>query len=75
MKINYTSSNAINFSITSKVLAVIAAIALSSAALAFNHQAQEDAEIEAIKSNPAYSITRADLANAFPESWKGQVTE
>ena len=75
MKLNYISSTAKNFSINSKVLAVLAVIALSFSAMTFAYQAHEDAEIEAIKSNPAYNITRADLAKAFPEDWKGQVTE
>lgn len=75
MKLNYISSNALNFSINKKVLAVLASIALSFSALAYAHEVQVDAEIEAIKSNAAYNITRADLAKAFPSEWTNEVTE
>ena len=75
MKLNYISSNAVNFSINKKVLAVLAAIALSFSALAYAHEVQVDSEIAAIKANPAYNITREDLAKAFPTEWTNEVTE
>ncbi len=75
MKLNYISSNAVNFSINKKVLAVLTAIALSISGLAYAHEVQVDAEIAAIKANPAYNISRADLAKAFPSEWTNEVTE
>lgn len=67
MKLNYISSNAVNFSINKKVLAVLAAIVLSFSTLTYEDQATIEAEVAAYKATSTHNITREDLAKAFPE--------
>ena len=67
MKLNYTSSHSVTASANFKTVAPLAAVVLAISALFFTAQKIEDAQIEAIKSNPEHSITRMDLAKAFPE--------